>query len=180
MPSDARIVRRVLWIAVPEVILHGAQIRALVGQVVAATVAQHVRPDPAKLRRLARHPDDVVHGLAGELRLTLGDEEPGQIVLAGGEVAFKGAEFVASDRLLDRELVLEASHPYPGALDIDGIAPHLGGLAHAQTVAVATPCCPAPVSAMMRFLPIRRASRACPRQLLILCAPVCSRSSRLR
>src|SRR5579875_800179 len=50
----------------------------------------------------------------------------------------------------------------------------------AQTVAVATPCWPAPVSAMMRRLPIRRASSAWPRQLLILWAPVCSRSSRLR
>jgi hypothetical protein len=59
----------------PEVIVHGAQICALVGQVVAATVAQHVRPDPAKLRRLAGDPDDVVHGLAGELRLHANCEE---------------------------------------------------------------------------------------------------------
>src|SRR5437773_2665843 len=48
----------------------------------------------------------------------------------------------------------------------------------AATVAVATPCWPAPVSAMMRVLPIRRASRICPMQLLILWAPVWSRSSR--
>ena len=48
------------------------------------------------------------------------------------------------------------------------------------TVAVATPCWPAPVSAMMRVLPIRFASRIWPMQLLILCAPVWSRSSRLR
>ena len=39
VPGDARVVRRVLWIAVTEVILHGAQICPLVGQVVAATVA---------------------------------------------------------------------------------------------------------------------------------------------
>ena len=45
-------------------------------------------------------------------------------------------------------------------------------------VAVATPCCPAPVSAMMRFLPMRLASRACPTALLILCEPVCASSSR--
>src|ERR1035437_10612691 len=49
----------------------------------------------------------------------------------------------------------------------------------AQTVAVATPCWPAPVSAMIRVLPIRRASRIWPRALLSLWAPVCSRSSRL-
>mmetsp|Transcript_16968 Transcript_16968/g.44883 ORF Transcript_16968/g.44883 Transcript_16968/m.44883 type:complete len:236 (+) Transcript_16968:744-1451(+) len=49
----------------------------------------------------------------------------------------------------------------------------------AQAVAVATPCCPAPVSQMMRCLPRRLASRAWPRELLILCAPVCANSSRL-
>ena len=49
----------------------------------------------------------------------------------------------------------------------------------AQTVAVATPCWPAPVSAMMRRLPIRSASSAWPIVLLILCAPVWLRSSRL-
>ena len=42
----------------------------------------------------------------------------------------------------------------------------------AHAVAVATPCCPAPVSAMMRRFPIRRASRTWPIVLLILCAPV--------
>lgn len=45
---------------------------------------------------------------------------------------------------------------------------------------VATPCCPAPVSAMMRFFPMRLHSSACPKLLLILCAPVWLRSSRLR
>ena len=49
----------------------------------------------------------------------------------------------------------------------------------AQAVAVATPCWPAPVSAMIRSLPIRRASKTCPMALLILCAPVWQRSSRL-
>ena len=42
----------------------------------------------------------------------------------------------------------------------------------AATVAVATPCWPAPVSAMMRVLPIFLAKRIWPRQLLILCEPV--------
>ena len=50
----------------------------------------------------------------------------------------------------------------------------------AAAVAVATPCCPAPVSAITRRLPMRCASRACPRALLILCAPVWARSSRFR
>src|SRR6266571_85445 len=50
----------------------------------------------------------------------------------------------------------------------------------AQTVAVATPCCPAPVSATIRRLPSRRASTAWPSALLSLWAPVWRRSSRLR
>ena len=42
----------------------------------------------------------------------------------------------------------------------------------ALTVAVATPCWPAPVSAMIRVLPMRFARRIWPIALLILCAPV--------
>ena len=51
---------------------------------------------------------------------------------------------------------------------------------NAQTVAVATPCCPAPVSAMMRVLPNLRANKIWPTVLLILCAPVWQRSSRFK
>ena len=51
---------------------------------------------------------------------------------------------------------------------------------NAAAVAVATPCCPAPVSATRRDFPIRRASKACPMTLLILWDPVWFRSSRLR
>mmetsp|Transcript_129734 Transcript_129734/g.361373 ORF Transcript_129734/g.361373 Transcript_129734/m.361373 type:complete len:385 (+) Transcript_129734:1011-2165(+) len=47
-----------------------------------------------------------------------------------------------------------------------------------HAAAVATPCWPAPVSAMMRFLPSFIASNAWPMALLILCAPVCASSSR--
>ena len=49
----------------------------------------------------------------------------------------------------------------------------------AQAAAVATPCWPAPVSAITRFAPMRLASSTWPIELLILCAPVCARSSRL-
>ena len=49
----------------------------------------------------------------------------------------------------------------------------------AHTVAVATPCWPAPVSAMIRFLPSRSARSPWPTALLILCAPVKASSSRL-
>ena len=42
----------------------------------------------------------------------------------------------------------------------------------AAAVAVATPCWPAPVSAIRRVFPIFFARRAWPSTLLILCAPV--------
>jgi ATP synthase subunit 6 len=51
---------------------------------------------------------------------------------------------------------------------------------NAHAVAVATPCWPAPVSAMMRVLPMRFASMICPSTALILCAPVWFSSSRLK
>src|ERR1700730_2166505 len=50
----------------------------------------------------------------------------------------------------------------------------------AAAVAVATPCWPAPVSAIRRFLPMRRVRSACPRTLLILCERVWVRAARLR
>ena len=50
----------------------------------------------------------------------------------------------------------------------------------AHSVAVATPCMPAPVSAMIRFLPMRSASMICPSTLFTLCAPVWLSSSRLK
>ena len=55
-----------------------------------------------------------------------------------------------------------------------------GSPIRAHTVAVATPCCPAPVSAMMRVLPSRCANRIWPTVLFILWAPVWHRSSRLK
>ncbi len=48
----------------------------------------------------------------------------------------------------------------------------------AHAVAAATPCWPAPVSAITRGFPIRFASSAWPIALLILCEPVWVRSSR--
>ena len=76
---------------------------------------------------------------------------------------------------------LHAEHVGLLALDVDRAHEDLAGhLELAQTVAVATPCWPAPVSAMMRVLPMRLASRIWPRQLLILWLPVWLSSSRLK
>ena len=84
-----------------QVVLHCAPIGALVGQVVATGMAEHMWRDPVELRLLAGKAHDVVDGLAGELCLALGDKQPGQAVFLGGKVAFAGPELVACDRLLD-------------------------------------------------------------------------------
>ena len=68
MSRDAGVVGGVLGAAVPEVVLHGFEVGALVGQIVAAGLQQHVRPGPTELRLVAGKPHDVVAGLASELR----------------------------------------------------------------------------------------------------------------
>jgi hypothetical protein len=62
MPGNPCVMGRVLGISMPEVVLHGAKIRATIGEVMAAGVPEHVGPDPAELRLLARSST----GLAGE------------------------------------------------------------------------------------------------------------------
>ena len=54
----------VLGIAVAEVVLHRSQIRALVGEVVAAGMPEHMGPDPAQVGLFADKADYVVDGLA--------------------------------------------------------------------------------------------------------------------
>jgi len=75
MPGNTSVMSGVLGISVTEVVLHGAQVGALVGQVVAAGVAQHVRPDAPELCGLAGNAHDIIDGLAGELCLPLGHEQ---------------------------------------------------------------------------------------------------------
>ena len=77
MPSKPRVVRRVLGIAVAQVVLQSPQIGALVGEVVSAAVPEHMGPDPAELGFPTGKPDNVVDGLAGQLGL----KQPGQIGL---------------------------------------------------------------------------------------------------
>ena len=81
--------------------------------------------------------------------------------------------------LQDDDGQIQEAHSISAGLDYPGIGPEHAWLHEirrveyvAATVAAATPCWPAPVSAMMRVLPMRRANRIWPRQLLILWLPV--------
>jgi hypothetical protein len=73
-------------------------------------------------------------------------------------------------------------HPlHVGLLATDVLLAHVDDALEVEQRAggrAATPCWPAPVSAITRRLPIRRASSAWPSALLILCEPVWLRSSR--
>src|SRR5262245_57889985 len=100
MPGNAGVMGCVLGIAVAEVVLHGAQVRAFVGERVATGTAQHMRPDFAELCFVASLAHEVVEGLAGKLALAFRYEQPGQIVLTLGQVALQRPELVASNRML--------------------------------------------------------------------------------
>src|SRR3954464_6531925 len=97
----------VLGVAMAQVVLDEAQIVALVGQIEAARVAQHMRMDGAEPRPLGGRADQVVHRLARERLVPLGDEQPGQPIRPHREIALDGAQLGAGDRLLDRQAVLQ-------------------------------------------------------------------------
>jgi len=64
-------------------------------------VPQRVRVNAGQAGAPRRGRDQVVHRLAGKRLAALGDEQPGQHIGAGHEVAPDGAQPVAGDRLLD-------------------------------------------------------------------------------
>src|SRR3954462_3613746 len=67
--GHARVMDRVLGVAMAQVVLDEPQIVALVGQIDAARVAHHMRMEGAEPRPLGGRVDQVVHRLARE-RLT--------------------------------------------------------------------------------------------------------------
>src|SRR3954468_21681722 len=98
--GHAGVMDRVLGVAMAQVVLDEPQIAALVGQIEAARVAQHMRMDGAEPRPLGGRADQVVHRLARERLAALGDEQPRQPIRPRGEIALDGAQLGPSDRLL--------------------------------------------------------------------------------
>ena len=112
-----------------------------------------------------------------------------------GHFGLYGGRFVAETLMpliLDLEAAYEAAKADPAyQVELQHLGTHYIGrpsplyyaerlTEHLREVAVATPCWPAPVSAITRVLPRRRVRSAWPRALLILWAPVWARSSRFR
>jgi len=81
-----------------------------------------VRPDAPEHCGLASDAHDIIDGLAGELCLPLGNEQPRQVVFPGGEIALDGAQLIARDRMLHRQGILQTSYPQPRALQVDVVA----------------------------------------------------------
>jgi hypothetical protein len=119
-----------------EIILDKAKIEAAVGEVKPARMTQHVRPHLCKPGTPRRDREEIIHRLAGERMSALGEEQPRQGIRVKREIAPNGAQFVAGDRLLDRETILQATHPQAGAIEIDLVAAQVGRFAHPQTVPI--------------------------------------------
>jgi len=58
--GDPGVMGCVLVISLPEVVLHGSQIGALVGEIIAAGMPQHVRPDAARLLAPVTSPSHLI------------------------------------------------------------------------------------------------------------------------
>ena len=98
-------------VAVAEIVLDEAEVVALVGQHEPAGVPQRVGMDAGQAGAFSRRADEVVDCLAGQRLAALGDEQPGQRVGAGGEMALDRARLVAGNGLLDGQAPFEASNP---------------------------------------------------------------------
>jgi hypothetical protein len=81
MAGDAGVADRVLGIAVAEIVLDEPQIVAAVGEGEAAGVTQHVRVDRRQRSTSRGLGEQMVYRLASHLGATLGDEQPGQLVM---------------------------------------------------------------------------------------------------
>ena len=156
------------------------------------------------MRRALSSPEELVEEIAAGRMVILVDDEDreneGDLVIAGEMADADAVNFMAkfgrglvclsltTERVKELGLsmmALENKAPLETAFTVsiearEGVTTGISAGDRAQTVAVATPCWPAPVSAMMRFLPMRMASRIWPTVLLILCAPVWLSSSRLK
>lgn len=126
----------VAWIAVAKIILDQAQVIAFVCQGEAAGMAEHVGVNVAKTCPLSCNGDHPVHGLSGQRLTAFGNKQPGQEILARGEPAAKGAQFVAGDRLLDGQAVLEPCNPKPRLGKIDIVAAERDRLRYSEPMPI--------------------------------------------
>src|SRR3954447_8867583 len=136
MGGDTGVVGRVPGLAVAEIVLDQAQIVATIGEIVATGVAQRVRVDVAETSTPGGGDDEIVHRLTGQGLASLGQEQPGQAIRAGGKMTPDGTELVPRDRLLDRKAALEPAYPQAGGGEVEVRPAQADGPASAQPVTV--------------------------------------------
>jgi hypothetical protein len=133
-----RILGRMLDVLVPQVGLQAARIVAVVGELVAAGVPQHVRVylecrEPSRLARTREHLGKTV---GGERGTTLGHEhERRRRYLLALETA-QGPQLAAGERLRGRRAILPAAHVQHGAREADLIPAQVTSLRRPQPVPV--------------------------------------------
>jgi hypothetical protein len=130
------VVNCVLGVAMTKIILDETKVEAAVGEVKPARMTQHVRSHRCKPGTLRRDREEIVDRLAGERMSALGEKQPRQGIRSNREIASDGAQFVAGDWLLNRETILQTTHPQAGAIEIDLVAAQVDRLAHPQSVPI--------------------------------------------
>ena len=134
--GDARVMDGVSGIAVAQVILDQPEVVTSIRQSEATGVSQHVRMDRQQAGALRRGRDQLIDSLTGERLAAFGDEEPGESVQTGGQIALDRAEFITGDRLFDPEPVLETPNPKACLIEVDVVAAQADRLADAQAMTV--------------------------------------------
>src|SRR5689334_12845525 len=79
---NSGVAARVLGITVTEPVLDQPEVLTLIGERIAARVAEHVGMHMSEARALASLGNEVVDRPADHLTAPFGDEEPGQVILA--------------------------------------------------------------------------------------------------
>ena len=96
---------------------------------------QHVRMKRTESGAPGSGTNEVVDRLPGHRLPTLRHKQPRQGVVTCMQVTLDCPQFVAGDRMFDRQAILESPNPHPGAFEVQVLAPHTDGFADAQAVA---------------------------------------------
>jgi len=98
-------------ITVSEVILDQPEIVSPIREREAARVPEHVRMDRRQPGTRLRDRDQIIDGLTGQRLAAFRDEEPGESVRTGGQIALDRAEFIASDGMFHIQAALQTPDP---------------------------------------------------------------------
>jgi len=126
----------VLDVPVPQVMLDGPGVLAVVSQLEAGRVSQHVRVDRhAQPGRFAGAGDQLAEGGLGHRRLALGDEDVRCLQVVAEQLA-QGPDFRTAQRMGARQPVLAPSDMQKPLMQIDLLASQADQFRNAQSMPV--------------------------------------------